>query len=245
MSTIARDIAYSHDGTEMLGLLAAPAGAQARPTVLLFHDAFGLGPFALGWVDAYTALGYTVFAADVWGGRTTPSGPDEIGPLMGSMVGDRARWVARATAALETAIAQPEVDPGRVVAVGHCFGGSTALELLRAGGELRGVVAIHAGLDLLDDSSWTPAPGTASVLVCTGADDPMATTEQRTALLGNLDAVGLDWELQLYSGTVHAFTNPALTDSPNPRVFAYHARSAERARIATERFLADTFRTSK
>lgn len=241
---ITRDVEYTHDGTIMRGLLGAPAGVTAGPTVLLFHDAFGLGPFTLGWVKAYTALGYTVFAADVWGNRRTPHGDHEIGPLLGSMVGDRPRWIGRAHAALDTARALDEVDPDNIVAIGHCFGGSTALELLRSGGALRGVVSIHGGLDLLGDDPWTPT-GTASVLVCTGADDPMATAAQRDALTASLDASGVEWELQLYSGTVHAFTNPALTVSPRPEVIAFHPQSAERARIATERFLAQTLPTSK
>ncbi len=238
---VSRDVAYDHDGATMIGMLVAPEGAAARPTVLLFHDAFGLGPLAIAWAHDYAALGYTVFAADVWGGRRQPAAVDEIGPLIGAMVNDRERWCARAAAALATARQQPEVEASRVAAVGYCFGGSTALELLRVGGDLRGVVGVHAGLDLLA-SGWHAARSDAAVLICTGADDPMATVEQRDALIAGLDSSGIDWQVDLYSDTKHAFTNPAVPHGANHPVLGYNARSARRAWLSTERLLAEVLR---
>lgn len=238
---VTRDIAYAHDDTAMIGMLVAPDGAAALPTVVLFHDAFGLGELAVAWAHDYAALGYAVFAADMWGDRRQPAGVDEIGPLIGAMVSDRARWHARAAKALATARQQPEVDPTRVAAVGYCFGGSTALELLRVGGDLRGVVGVHAGLDLLAPG-WQKARSDASVLICTGADDPMATAEQRDALAAGLQSAGIDWQVDLYSDTKHAFTNPAVPHDANHPVLGYNARSARRAWLSTERLLAEVLR---
>jgi dienelactone hydrolase len=237
----ARDVAYDHDGTEMIGMLVAPEGAAALPAVLLFHDAFGLGELAIAWAHEYAALGYAVFAADVWGGRRQPSTVDEIGPLIGAMANDRARWHARAAAALAAARSLPEIDARRVAAVGYCFGGSTALELLRVGADLRGVVSVHGGLDLLEPG-WHAAHRDASVLVCTGVDDPMATEAQRRTLVDGLDSAGLDWQVDLYSGTKHAFTNPAVPRAAQHPVLGYNARSARRAWLSTERLLAEVLR---
>lgn len=210
------------------------------PTILLIHDAFGVSDELMATARRYAELGYAVFAADVWGERTTPANEGEIGPLIGGMVGDRSRWLARIAAAHDALATQPEADTASVVAIGYCFGGSSALEYLRTGAALRGVVAIHAGLDLLAPG-WQAAESSASVLVCTGADDPMATAEMRAAVQEGLSAAGIDWQLDLYSDTVHAFTNPMSAHSPNPDVVAYNPRSAQRAQRATEHFLTEIF----
>ncbi|MCS5713145.1 dienelactone hydrolase family protein [Herbiconiux sp. CPCC 205716] len=235
-----RDVQYAHDGTRMRGLLFSTPGVSGSPTIVLVHDAFGLNGHTLETAERYAALGFTVFAADVWGDRLTPQAESEIGPLIGGMVGDRARWISRIAAAHEAAAAQPEVDASALVTIGYCFGGSSALEYLRTGGRTRGVVSIHGGLDLLAPD-WSGARTDARVLVCTGADDPMATREQRAALETAMTGAGLDWETDLYSDTKHAFTNPSSSHSPMPHVVAYNPRSAARAWESTTRLLGELF----
>ncbi|MBL0888341.1 dienelactone hydrolase family protein [Myceligenerans indicum] len=236
-----RDVEYSHDGTLMIGALVATPGTRRAPGVLLVHDAFGLGDDMLARARRLAALGHPVFCADVWGERTQPRTEPEIGPLIGAMVTDRARWIARMTAAHKAAAAQPELHGEHLVALGYCFGGSSALEYLRSGARLVGAVGIHAGLDLLDPrAGWDAAHPGVSVLLCTGADDPMATPAQREALQAALTSAGIDWETDVYSGTVHAFTSPRAANSQRPDVTAHHPRSAARAWDATTRFLRDT-----
>src|SRR5205823_4286085 len=90
-------------------------------------------------------------------------------------LGEFAMERARGRAALETLAALPQVDAGRLAAIGFCFGGSVVLELARAGAELKAVVSFHGVL-----ATKMPAqPGLvkASVLVCTGVDDPLAPPE--------------------------------------------------------------------
>ncbi|WP_402463891.1 dienelactone hydrolase family protein [Isoptericola aurantiacus] len=241
---VRRDVEHAHGDTRMISALAAPRRTSAGPAVLLLHDAFGLSDDMLRIAHDLARLGFPVLAADVWGDRTLPTTQEEIGPLIGSMVSNRSRWTARLDAALAAAADQPEVDPEQVVALGYCFGGSSALELLRTGGRLRGAVSIHGGLDLLEpDADWSAADPEAHVLVCTGADDPMATAEHRAALESGLRRAGVDWEIDLYSDTRHAFTSPHAKNSPTPDAVAYHPRSAARSWAATTRFLTELFPT--
>ncbi|WP_062388048.1 dienelactone hydrolase family protein [Demequina iriomotensis] len=238
---LARDIEYSHQGTRMLGRLVvpeAPAADGPLPCIVLFHDAFGLTADTLAIADRLAGLGVAVLAADVWGDRLTPASEEEIGPLIGGMVADRSRWHGRVTAAHAAAIAQPEVDPTRVIAMGYCFGGSSALEHLRTGGGVRAAIAIHPGLDLLVPG-WQSAHFGSRVLLCIGAEDPMADAEMRARLEEQMTDAGIDWELDLYSGTRHAFTSPQAAHSPMPHVVAYHPRNAARAWAATTRFLTE------
>jgi len=237
---IERDVDYSHDGTRMIGYLCAPESEQKLPTIVLVHDAFGLGEDMIENARRFAGLGFAVFAADVWGDRTTPATEPEIGPLIGGMVSDRERWLARVDAAHAAAAEQQEVDGAALVTIGYCFGGSSALEYVRTGGDVVGAVSIHGGLDLLAPD-WSSPTASARVLLCSGSDDPMAAAEMREQLQSAMSAASIDWELDLYSDTKHAFTNPKSQFSPMPDVVAYNARSAERAWQATKRFLHELF----
>lgn len=236
-----RDVEYQLGATGMRGLLVAPAGAANLPTVLLIHDAFGLGVDMIAIAETLAARGLSVFAADVWGGRATPAAMAEIGPLIGSMAGDRAQWQARIVSAHRVATEQPEIDPANIALLGYCFGGSSALEFIRTGGVARGVIAVHPGLDLLEhDWSDSAASGT-PVHVALGSLDPMATRSQRSQLEDELTEAGVEWEIDLYSHTTHAFTSLRSQNSPRPELFAYHPRNAARAWQATVRVLDELF----
>ena len=159
---------------------------------------------------------------------------------MGSMVGNRPEWLARIAAAHRTAVAQPEVDADNLALLGYCFGGSSALEFVRTGGRVKGVIAIHPGLDIIE-FDWSGAEAGLQALVSVGAADPMATAQQRAQLEQALDGADINWELDLYSHTTHAFTSRKAQSSPRPDVFAFHPRNAERAWNATTRLLGGLF----
>jgi len=239
--TTRRDVAHRLGTTTLNGMLVAPTDAANLPTVLLIHDAFGLGKDMVAIAEKLAARGLAVFAADVWGDRTTPTEQAEIGPLIRAMVENRSEWQARIVAARRAAAEQPESDAANVALLGYCFGGSSALEFLRTGGEARGVIAIHPGLDLLEhDWSATAAAGV-QVHVAVGAVDPMATRKQRRLLEDQLTAADADWEVDVYSRTTHAFTSLRSQNSPHPELFDYHPRNAARAWQTTTRVLDELF----
>ena len=83
---------------------------------------------------------------------------------------------------------------GRLAAIGFCFGGSVVLELAREGADLKAVVSFHGVL-----ATKMPAqPGQvkASVLVCTGVEDPLAPPEQVADFENEMRAGGVeDWQV--------------------------------------------------
>lgn len=238
--SLGRDIAYTHGATQMLGYYVAPHGQVNLPGLVLVHDAFGLTENMMVTAQGLARLGFAVLAADVWGQRATPADESDIGAFIGSMAGNRNEWMGRMAAAHQTLIAQPECDAAQIGSLGYCFGGSTVLEYLRTGGQLKGAISIHGGLDLLEDD-WSHSAAGSSVLLCTGSEDPLATTQMREELQASLDNKGIDWEVDLYSGTKHAFTNPNSAHSPMPDVVAYNRVSAERAANSVRRFLTEIF----
>ncbi|WP_151775336.1 dienelactone hydrolase family protein [Streptomyces abyssomicinicus] len=237
---VGRDVEYRHEGTRMMGLVVPPPGRAADDSaaaVLLLHDAFGISEEMTCHATRLAGAGHPVFMADLWGERAAPASPAEIGPLIGSMTGNRDRWLGRVAAARAALAGQPEFSGRPLVLLGYCFGGSSALEYLRTGAEVAGVAAVHPGLDLLGQD-WS-TPGSGSVLLMIGADDPMATPALRSRLVDHLSSAGLDHQLHLYSDTTHAFTSRKAADSPQPELFAHNPLSAGRAWTATTGFLTE------
>ena len=172
-------------------------------------------------------LGYVALAADMFGGRRQASNLQEVAALVGGLRAEPEKLRARGRAALETLAALPQVDTGRLAAIGFCFGGSVVLELARAGAELKAVVSFHGVL-----ATKMPAqPGLvkASVLVCTGVDDPLAPPEQVADFESEMRIGGVkDWQIIAYGNTLHGFTNPA-ADGSMMRTALYNEQADRRS----------------
>lgn len=72
------------------------------------------------------------------------------------------------------------------------------------------------------------------LLLCHGADDPIVTDAQRDPFPAEASGAGIDWQLQLYGGVGHSFTNPEI-DSWNLAGFRYDARAEARSWAAMKR----------
>lgn len=211
MNIKTRTVEYSQGKTRLQGLFAWDGDSgQPQPAVLVSHAWGGRDEFACNKALALAELGYAAFALDMYGDAHIGSGPEENGNLMAPFMKDRALLQARQSAALASVRAQAEVDPARVAAIGFCFGGLCVLDLARTGADLRGVVSFHGLL--------TPPGNTegrkikARVLALHGHDDPMAPPELVLALQRELSEAGSDWQVHVYGGTMHAFTNPRAND---------------------------------
>jgi len=217
---------YRDGAVTLKGYLAGDGRAGARPGVVLFPEAFGVGEHVFERARRLAALGYVALAADPYGdGAQARDLPHAI-ELMTAVRSDVGRWRARAQAALDALSAQPGVDRAKLAAIGYCFGGSTALELGRSGAPLSAVVSFHGGLE-------APRPEDArniraKVLVCHGANDPLIPPEQVAAFEAQMRATPVDWQLCSYGGAVHSFTNPEADKLGNPAL-AYHAAADRRS----------------
>jgi dienelactone hydrolase len=144
----------------------------------------------------------------MFGERRQARNLQEVTTLVGGLRAEPAKLRARGRAALETLAALPQVDAQRLVAIGFCFGGSVVLELARAGADLKAVVSFHGVL-----ATKMPAVTggvKASVLVLTGADDPLAPPDQVADFENEMRSAAVrDWQVISYGNTLHGFTNPA------------------------------------
>ena len=238
-----RELDYNDGDVTLKGALFFQGDAsQPRPGIVVFHDALGLGQDMLDNARALAELGLVVLAADLYGGRTLAQGFDHAMQLMNDLRGDTARWRIRAQAAIDALANQPEVDARSLGALGYCFGGSTALELVRHGTPLRGAVCLHGILQTAEPA--LPGTSPSSVLVCTGADDPLVPSEQIVAFLEEMRQADIDCQTVVYSGARHAFTMPA-ADNLNSPGMAYNPVAHRRSWTALASFFDEVLSTSK
>jgi dienelactone hydrolase len=232
-------VTYKEGKTVLEGYLAYDDSLPGkRPGILIVHDWMGLSAHTRSIADKLAQAGYVAFAVDVYGKGVRPRTPAEAGRLAGALKADLPRLRARAQAGLATLARQRQVDPARIVAIGYCFGGTTALELARSGANLVGVVSFHGGLA-------TPHPADArnikgKVLVLHGADDPSVPAAEVAAFEDEMRKAGVDWQLVMYGGAVHAFTVPSAGHDP-AKGAAYDARADRRSWQAFNDFLAELF----
>ena len=193
--------------------------------MLVCHEGPGLDGHAKSRADRLAALGYVAFALDYHGGGVALS-LDEVMPKLMALRGDTALTRRRGRAGLEILTSQPRTDTSRLAAIGYCFGGTMALELGRDGVELAAIVGFHSGLGTAEPADATNITG--HVLVCIGADDPLIPADQRSAFEAEMRAAGVDWQMHLYGGAVHSFTNPDAGRLGRPGI-AYDQRADERS----------------
>ncbi|MBC8001208.1 MAG: dienelactone hydrolase family protein [Opitutaceae bacterium] len=176
-----------------------------RPAVLIIHQWKGLSDYEKKRAEMLAKLGYNVFALDIYGKGVRPATPQTAGAEAGKYKSDRALLRQRALAGLNVLKKNELTDPKRVAAIGYCFGGTSVIELARAGAGVAGVVSFHGSLD-----SPAPADGKnikTRVLVCHGADDPFVPQKDINAFNAEMKDNQVDLQFIAYSGAVHSFTD--------------------------------------
>lgn len=232
----AQDIEYEADGLRLVGHLALPDGTDQRPAVLVCHEGPGLDENAISRAERLAELGFVAFALDYNGGGK-PMPLADVVPRLQSLMTDPERTRALGQAGLDVLLGQERTDPARVAAIGFCFGGTMSLELARGGAPLGAVVGFHSGLATTrpDDAKNVKA----KVLVCIGTEDPLIPAEQRAAFEQEMRAGGVDWQMHLYGGAAHSFTNPNAGSLGMPGI-EYHEPSDRRSWKTMLDFFAET-----
>jgi dienelactone hydrolase len=235
---IIRDIAYEADGRQMLGTYVVGESGGKRPGILVAHEGPGLDDHAKSYARRLAELGYAAFALDYHGGGKWLADRTQMMSRIMELMGAPDRIVALGKAGLDVLSAQDEVDASRMAAIGFCFGGTMAFHMARAGLPLKAAVGFHAGL-----STAAPAkPGaiTAKVLALIGADDPIIPPQQRADFEAEMRAAGADWQLHLYGGVQHSFTNPGAPTANIPGI-VYDEATEKRSWAAMRNLFDEVF----
>lgn len=233
-------LTYEADGLNMHGVLYIEAASSGpRPGILVFPEAFGLGEHAKSRAERLAGLGYAALACDLHGEAKMIHDMPEVMGILGALRQAPEKIRARAAGGLNALLARPEVDATRIAAIGYCFGGTMAFELARSGADIVGAVGFHAGLATAAPEDAQNIKG--KILACIGADDPGVDASQREAFEQEMRAAKVDWQLHVYGGVVHSFTNPAADAMGRPEFSRYDAKADARSWASLLAFLGEVF----
>ena len=222
-----KNISYMHGEVKLEGYLAWDDAVKGkRPGVLVVHEWWGLNEYAQTRAKQLAAMGYVAFAVDMYGKGKVTKHPKQAGEWMNETTANVKNWQARAMEGLKILQKQAMVDAEKIAAIGYCFGGATVTQLAYSGAPVKGVVSFHGALPLPSDGQKV---GTnAKILIAHGNEDPFLTEDHIQKFRNALEEAGFDWQMAIYAGARHSFTNPA-ADTVGMDALKYNKKADERS----------------
>jgi len=198
-------VTYEVDGKPYEGYFARnTALGDNQPVVLIIHDWDGLDAYEERRAQMLAEQGFAAFAADLYGKGVRPDTVEGRRAQTSALYADRDAMRARLMGALEALKGQAGTDDTRVAAIGYCFGGAAALEMARAGADLKGFVTLHGGLSTPEGQDYKSVKG--PVLILHGSNDTSVPMTEVANLATALDEAGIEHRMEIYGGAPHAFT---------------------------------------
>lgn len=230
-------VEYKQGDTALEGWLVYDDALQGkRPGVVIYPQWMGPSAHEKNAAEKLAQMGYVAFVADIYGKDVRPDTPQAAGAQMGKYLKDRPLLLARAQAALDQLRASPMVDAQRLATIGYCFGGAPALDLGRSGAPLVDIVAFHGVLSTPDPANAKNIKG--HVLVLHGAADPIVNAQAVAAFEKEMTDGHVDWQVVLYGGAMHAFTQ---SDAHSPEHGSQYDPAAARR---SWQAMSDLFKTT-
>jgi len=236
---VTRDVPYDHDGVHLQGFLAYDdATAAKRPAILIVHEWWGLNDYARQRAQQLAGMGYVAFAVDMYGDGKHTEHPDEASKWMSQITENKDRWQKRAEAGLAILRQDPHTDSSKMAAIGYCFGGGTVQQLAYASAGLKGVVSFHGSLQLppVDAAAMTRT----KILLCHGGSDPFTKPEYLQQYLAAMEKSGFDYQMVIYGGVKHSFTNPQ-ADKMGMDALKYDPKADRRSWAQMKMFFQELF----
>jgi carboxymethylenebutenolidase len=178
--------------------LATPDGAEARPGVVILHEAFGVNDDIRGISDRFADHGYVALAPDLFSWAWRPR-------CLISTFCDLLRRHGAAHARIDATrdwLASRDVCDGHVGIIGFCMGGGFALLAAPRGGYT--VASVNYGLVPKDAEALLA--GSCPIVASYGAKD--RTLRGHAGRLEKaLVANGVDHDVEEYPGVSHSFLN--------------------------------------
>jgi dienelactone hydrolase len=200
-------VTYDQDGTSLTGYLYWDEALEGkRPGVLVFDEWWGLTDYGKRRARMLAEMGYVAFVGDMYGEGKTAGTAEQARELMQGVTADVDLWRERAGLALEQIRSSELTDPERIAAIGYCFGGGTILQLAYGGADLKGIIGFHSSLPAAPDEAKGQIKP--RILILLGEQDSFVSPEVIANFRDKLDAAEADWELGIYGGVRHGFTNP-------------------------------------
>ena len=206
-----QDIDYSSGDTLLKGYIVYDDSFSGkRPGVLVVHEWWGHNDYARDRARQLAQLGYVAMALDMYGDGKQARHPEDAQKFSSTIAGNIDLARARFLAAMSQLQKHKLVDDKKIAAIGYCFGGGVVLQMARAGVDLKGVVSFHGSL--ATSQAAEPGKVKARILVAHGGEDPFTSGDNLLAFIDEMNKAGVNYQLNVYSGAKHSFTNPGATE---------------------------------
>ena len=212
-------ITYQSGDNSFEGFLAQPEG-DSNPCVLIAHTWAGRDAFVEEKAKLLTELGYAAFAIDMYGDGKIGTSNEENAGMMQPLLDDREELARRALASLDAVSKIDSIDASKIVIMGYCFGGLVAMDLARTGADIKGAVSFHGFLAGPENSTNEIK---AKLLALHGDSDPMVGQDQIESFRQEMTSKNVDWQLHVFGGAMHSFTNPEANDPDFGAVYSKNA----------------------
>ncbi len=213
-------ITYQSGDKSFEGFLAQPEG-DSNPCVLIAHTWAGRDAFVEEKAKLLTELGYAAFAIDMYGDGKIGTSNEENAGMMQPLLDDREELARRALASLDAVSKIDSIDASKIVIMGYCFGGLVSMDLARTGADIKGAVSFHGFLAGPENSTNEIK---AKLLALHGDSDPMVGQDQIESFRQEMTSKKVDWQLHVFGGAMHSFTNPEAND---PDFGAMYSKNAD------------------
>jgi dienelactone hydrolase len=236
-STIKEEtVTYTSGGVTLKGFMAYDERAKGkRPAVLVVPEWWGLNEYAKMRARELAGLGYIAMAVDMFGNGAVAADPKQAQEYTKPFYQDPELAKTRLDAAMEKLKENPQVDPGRIAAIGYCFGGYVVMNAAKLGANLNGVVSFHGGY------GGAPVEKNllkANLLICQGAIDKYAPLKAADAFVHQLDSIGAHYTFKVYPNATKLGQEFNLSIS-------YNAAADKASWNDMKVFLAGIFKTKK
>jgi carboxymethylenebutenolidase len=215
---VAETLPYAEVAEQLVhGHFAFPADmVDPLPGIIVIHERWGLDDRTRALADRLAGQGYVVLAVDLFGGKTA-SDINIARNLMVNVVENPElanENIRQAYQFLKDSGQAPSIG-----ALGWSFGGNWALNTAMLFPDELGAAVIYYGQ--VSNNEDRLAPMNVPILGLFGENDKGVTVETVREFEQTLDALGKNYEIEIYEGAGHAFADP---DGSN-----YNAEIAELA----------------
>ncbi len=186
---------------DVVGYLAKPVTDGNYPGVIMIHEWWGLNENIKEMADKLASHGYVVLAVDLYEGNVATTS-EQARELITSY--NLERGVQNMNSAI--AFIDEKYSSKKIGSIGWCFGGGQSLNLALNNNDVDATVIYYGSLvtepEKLSSIKW-PVLGIFAEL------DKGITVDSVNSFESSLNELGIENEINIYSGVDHAFANPS------------------------------------
>jgi carboxymethylenebutenolidase len=183
------------------GYLSEPIQKGNFPGVILIHEWWGLNDNIKSMTRGLASHGYVVLGVDLYAGQVATT-PDGARKLLLSF--DEQKGIANIEAAEN--ILKQNYNVTKIATIGWCFGGSESLNYALSGNKVDATV-LYYGQPVTNTSKLSVIKW--PILGFFGDKDQAVAVDKVREFKADLDSIGVENEIHIYSGLGHAFANPS------------------------------------